>query len=334
VAVSTGLRTDTHPADAELRLVADIGGTNARFALARDGAVLWPTLSRYSTAGYPTLPDALRHYLDSQRAAPTTACLAVAGPVVDGAIAMTNSPWRVQREALAAAFDLRAVSVLNDFAALALALPHLRDAQLAQLGGTAPAGPCRVVLGPGTGFGTATLLDTTAGPVVLPSEAGHAALGAADAEELALFDWLLRDRGDIHGAVYRELLLSGPGLALLHRALNALQGRPDTDHRSAPEITAAALAGDPDCTATLDRFCALLGSAARDLALTLGARGGVYIAGGIVRHFIPFLRRSRFRQRFEASAHMADYLRPIPVYVITESGSGLVGAAVARIEAH
>lgn len=315
-----------------LRLVADIGGTNARFALARDGVVLWSSVARYPTASFPSLTMAARHYLATQQHTPDTACFAIAGPVENDFAALTNGRWHIERAELTADLGLKHIAVINDFTALALALPQLRADQLTQIGGDAPSGHCRVVLGPGTGFGAAALLDSPAGPLVLPSEAGHAALGASDADELALFDWLLR-RGNQRGLVYREQLLSGPGLELLHRGLGRLRGWQDQP-RTAADIVAAAEAGDPTGIAVLETFCALLGGAARDIALTVGARAGVYIAGGIVRRFVPLLRQSRFRQRFEASPKMAGWLKPVPVYVITESGSGLAGAAMAPLSRH
>ena len=314
---------------AEPYLIADIGGTNTRFALACEGAVLWPTLLAYPTADFDSLEAAATLYLTPQRARVSEACIALAGPLRDGSIALTNGSWYTERDALKTAMGWDRLTVLNDFAALALGLPQFDANQLTQIGGGSPvAGPC-VVLGPGTGFGAAVLVESSAGPLVLPSEAGHAALGAADADELELFDWLLRELGTEHGAAYRELLWSGSGLELLERGWSALRGWRQPP-RTAPQIVADALAEEPRAGFVLDGFCALLGATARDLALTFGARGGVYIAGGIVRRFVPFLRRSRFRERFESSAKLRDYLAPIPTWVITESGAGLIGAAAAH----
>jgi glucokinase len=317
-----------------LRLVGDIGGTNARFALANRGHLLDHSVASLPTAKYPSLLDAIRAYLQSAGAQDGNIVdvrIAIAGPVGGDTIAMTNAPWQFSVRAVGEALrggpvpQLHSFKVINDFAAQAMALPHLLPAQVINIGGVAAQGGSKSVLGPGTGFGAASIAPHGGEFVVLPSEAGHAGLAPENSHELEICRWLLEHQQPIT----RETLLSGPGLERLHRAMAALAGHVATNH-SAADIVNDALAGDVFCRATLAQFCALLGTAARDQALTCGARGGVYISGGIVQHFIDFFVGSQFRRRFETSPLMADYLRAIPTYLISSPNTGLIGAAYAN----
>jgi|SRR5690606_12192869 len=305
-------------------LVGDIGGTNARFAvaLADAPAPRLEAVEAFRADRYPTLIEAAADYLGRTDIRPRRAILAVAGPVVDGAIELTNSPWRV------AEADLRDLGLegrlINDFEAQAWAAPALGRGDLHHLGGPTepPTAGTLAVLGPGTGFGVSALARGPAGQVALATEGGHAAFAPGDETELEIS----RILGRRYGRVSLERLLSGSGLVNIHRALAEMSGRfPATDDPA--EITARALAGEDPWRGDLARFCAILGAAAGDIALTLGARGGVYIAGGIAPRILQFLDASPFRERFEAKGRFVDYMRAIPTWVVTHPHAALLGAA-------
>ena len=305
------------------RLLADIGGTTARFALARAG-VLGP-VEVMTVAEHPTPADAIRAFLSREQAAPATvdAVLAAAGAVEDGRCALTNSTWVVDAAELRGAFGFASARLLNDFEALAWALPVLDAADLHPVGGGAPKPRApRVVLGPGTGFGVAAWHDGDP-PRVLAGEGGHATLPAADAREAAVIE-RLRAR---FGHVSVERALSGDGLVNLYRTLAALDGATVPD-RDAAAIGAAARDGTCAVSRTaLELFCALLGGVAGDLALTFGAQGGVYIGGGIAPRIVDLLAASVFRARFEAKGRFESYLGAIPTWVIIHPQPALRGLA-------
>ncbi len=318
-----------------MRLIGDIGGTNARFALATDGVLLETSVQVLQTADYTSLLDALKTYVQARDTLQVDSIrIAIAGPITGDRVEMTNANWSfsihdltqaLQRDVMPA---LRSLRIVNDFEAQALALPYLQAQHIAHIGGAdanvdpAKQPGCKSVIGPGTGFGAASIVPLAGAYVVQASEGGHASIGPQTEKELAIFDWLLRNRLP----VTREELLSGPGLERLHRALCDIDKRP-AENLSASAIVNAAHAGDINACATLETFCALLGTAARDQALICGARGGIYISGGIVMHFAETFLRSQFRARFEDSRAMADYLRKIPTYLITTPYAGLIGAA-------
>lgn len=307
-----------------ITLIGDIGGTNCRLGLARHGELLRESITTYTDDAFPSLVDAIRAYLRKQQVEVTVACLAIAGPVTGDAIKLTNHAWHFSIEQTRDVLNLAALEVINDFEAVALALPHLRGEHLQQIGGAESRDDKpRVVIGPGTGYGAAHVIRDGDGFIALPSEGGHVSIAPSTERELALCGWLLRQNLQIT----REQLLSGPGLEHIHRGLCDLDGLAPETLRAAAIQTRATAASDSRCVATLALFCELLGTAARDQALDSLAQGGVYIAGGIVKRFIPFLRASRFRERFEASSTMSALLKPIPVYVIVEANPGLVGAA-------
>ena len=315
-------------------LIGDIGGTNCRLALAHNGQLLRESITTYADDAYPTLVDAIRAYLHeqgvheqkvlAQKAEVTIACLAIAGPVTGDTVKLTNHAWHFSIEQTRIDLNLAALEIINDFEAIALALPHLRCEHLQQIGGAEPQpNKPKVVMGPGTGYGAAQVIRCGESFIALPSEGGHVSFAPSTERELALCAWLLRQ--DLQ--ITREQLLSGPGLERIYRGLCELDGATAEALRAAEIQTRAVADNDPRCVAALNMFCELLGTAARDQALDILAQGGVYIAGGIVKRFIPFLRASGFRQRFEHSATMRAVLEPIPVYVITEDYPGLLGAA-------
>jgi glucokinase len=313
--------------DGHLHLVGDVGGTNARFALARvvDGQHRVEQHDSFPADDYPTFLDGVRAFLEGCGARPHGGVIAVAGPVTDGFIDLTNSPWRVS-EAELASLGAGPIRLINDFEALAWSAPLIEDKDLAHLGGPQSGDPHHTlaVLGPGTGFGVSALArNQGGGAVALASEGGHVDFPPADPIE----DEVLRILRRRYTRVSVERLICGPGLVNLHRALAEIDGRP-TSIDDPAEITRDALA-DPrsPCGATLARFCAILGSVAGDVALTTGARGGVYVAGGIAPRILDFLKASPFRERFEQKGRFEPYMKAIPTWVILHRQAALLGAA-------
>ncbi len=310
-----------------LLLVGDVGGTNARFALARmvNGRPRLEHFESFPAETHPTFLDGVKAYLDGYPVKPTGGVIAVAGPVTDGAIDLTNSPWRVSEGELQT-LGLNPIRLINDFEALAWGAPVVPEDELASLGGPAQGDPHAVIalVGPGTGFGVSALArDAHGREMALPSEGGHACFAPGDEIE----DEVLRILRRRYDRVSIERLICGPGLLNLHRALAEIDGR-ETHINDPAQITAQALE-DPTspCGATLARFCAMLGAVAGDIALTTGARGGVYIAGGIAPRILPFIQASPFRRRFERKGRFQDYMAAIPTKVILHKHAALLGAA-------
>ena len=308
-------------------LVGDVGGTNARFAIAHmiDGKPVLEHHESFPASEHPTFLGGVKAFIDGCEVKPTGGVIAVAGPVTDGAIDLTNSPWQVSETELAT-LGLNPVRLINDFEALAWGAPVVPADQLASLGGPdeGEEHTAIAVLGPGTGFGVSALArDIHGNEIAMPSEGGHACFAPGDAVE----DEILRILRRRYDRVSIERLICGPGLLNMHRALAEIDGR-ETHIDDPAQITTEAME-DPNsaCGATLARFCAILGAVAGDIALTTGARGGVYIAGGIAPRILPFLKASPFRQRFERKGRFKDYMADIPTWVITHKHAALLGAA-------
>ncbi|MFI0407669.1 glucokinase [Actinomadura sp. 3N508] len=306
-------------------LVGDIGGTNARFALV-DGPDGAPARAEsLPTREHAGLAEAAAAYLAefAPDVRPSAACLAVAGPVAGGTYHLTNAGWpKGTPEAVRAHLGLPHLEIINDFEALALALPRLGADDLVPIGDVAAAEDAPLaVLGPGTGLGVAGLVPTPSGWVPLPGEGGQVDLPAATGRELEVARLLRAERGVANA----EYLLSGGGLTRIHRYLAEIDGEP-AEERTAEEITERR--DDPRCHETLLMFCALLGSLAGNVALTLGARGGVYLGGGILPRIADVLRDSTFRDRFEGKPPVEDYLRGIPTALIVHPGPALAGATM------
>jgi glucokinase len=321
-------------------LVADIGGTHARFAWLSAPGAAPGHVQVLAVADHAGPAEAARSYLQGLRAGigtdwrpPRRAAFAVATAVTGDAIAFTNSPWAFSCEALRRALALDALAVLNDFEALALALPGLTAAQRRPLGGppladltAAPVGTVLAVIGPGTGLGVGAVLRTRSGWQALPGEGGHATLAASDALEAAVIAVVRRDRGHVSA----ERLLAGPGLPLLYAALAEVQGRPPMEGATPAAIVDAARAGGGDALAseTLALFARLLGGMAGNLALTLGARGGVFVGGGVVPRLGDAFDMAAFRACFEAKGRFQGYLAAVPTALVTDTLAALGGAAL------
>jgi glucokinase len=296
-------------------LMADIGATTTRCALLDDrGDELAPEI--FENADFTGVEGVLRVYLDHRRASdrPSRAALAVAAPIVDDQVQMVNIGWRFSQNALQQALNLKQLQVVNDFAAIAWALPQLAPADVVQIGGGESVPRTTLAaLGAGSGLGVSALVPASDGWAVMTGEGGHVAMPAATRDEQEVIA-LLRERFDGHCSA--ERVLSGPGLVNLYVALAELagRGRPTVNPE---DVTNLARQGEPLARKTLAMFFAMLGSVAANLAVTTGARGGVYIAGGIVPRLVGELRKSEFRARFEAKGRYRDYLAAIPTHVIT-----------------
>ena len=311
-----------HPMSKRLAhtLLGDIGATNARFSLAVEGA--YGPVTGFEVASYPKFTDAVAEFLKPHCAPVTQALIAAAGPVEDGRCTLTNCPWIIDAVELQSALGLAQVRVLNDFEATARSLPQLNGADLCPIGGgRSVAGAPMVALGPGSGLGVAGLVGNPTDPVVIASEGGHASMAGASHREDALIDHLRQQFGHVSA----ERVISGPGLENIYRASATLDGD-DALNLTAAEITKAALAGTcPRARETLELFCAFLGTFAGNVALTFGARGGVFIAGGIAPRIVSFMARSAFRARFEAKGRFSTYLESIPTRVIVHPAATFVG---------
>lgn len=320
-------------------LVADVGGTNARFGWARSADGPIEHVKTLPVAHYEGPAQAAADYLKqlaqdigAEAAVPHKFAMAVATPVRGDQVKFTNSHWDFSRQALKASVNVRSLQVLNDFEALALSLPHLQPHQLNTHGGPQPLHEGTLaVLGPGTGLGVGGVTQTAHGWVALPGEGGHMTLAPTDDEESALLAWVRRSYPHVSG----ERLLSGIGMPLLHQAVCALAQAPQAE-LSTEQIVARGLSGeDAHCRRALDHFCALLGNVAGSVALVLGARSGVFIGGGIVPRLGDFFFASRFREKFEAKGRFEAYLKAIPTPVIIDTLVALRGctAALAQEEA-
>ena len=315
-------------------LVADIGGTNARFGWVSAPGAPVTQVRKLSVPVFAGPAEAAMAYLaeraqlpGAERRAPRHAAFAVATAVVGDHVAFTNSHWAFSRAAVQAALGLDSLLMLNDFESLALSLPRLGAGQLRAHGGVLPqAAGALAVVGPGTGLGVGAVVPTTEGRwVALPGEGGHATLAPMDDLESALLAQVRRQ----HAHVSAERLLSGIGLPVLHQALAEVAGTPTAPLTAAQIVDRGAAGSDALCSQTLDMFCALLGGFAGNVALTLGARGGLYIGGGIVPRFADRFFASAFRQRFEAKGRFQPYLAAIPTALITDTLAALSGAALA-----
>lgn len=313
-------------------LVADIGGTNARlgWVSALDGEV--SHVRTLPVAAYAGPAEAVAAYLVEMAAllgpayaAPRRAALAVATAVGDGEIAFTNSHWRFSVAQLQAALKLDRLLVLNDFEALALSLPRLKASQLRAHGALPAAQGCLAVVGPGTGLGVGAVVRTRGAWVALPGEGGHATLAPQDEFESQVLAQARRQFAHVSA----ERLLSGVGLPVLHAAVGRVLGATPESLSAEAIVGRGLVGGDAVCERTLDSFCALLGSFAGNVALTLGARGGVYIGGGIVPRLGERFFASRFRECFEAKGRFQAYLAAIPTALITDTLAALMGAALA-----
>jgi len=306
-------------------LIADIGGTNARFAIVPVGGTEALHAETLPCADYAGPAEAAEAYLAKLALPepPARGAFAVACPILGDAVSMTNHVWRFSIEEVRTRLGLDTLKVVNDFIAVALAVPLLTKADCVAVGGSTPVeGSPIAVMGPGTGLGVSALIPKDGDWIALPAEGGHITMAAANDRESEIIGWLRRH----YGHVSAERVLSGPGLANLHRALRGLAGLPD-DPLTPAEVSKLAEDGDPLAVEALDIFFRMLGTVAGNLALILGARGGVVLAGGILPKVQQRFLHSGFRRRFEEKGRFNDYLAPIPVSLITHPYPAFLGLA-------
>jgi glucokinase len=308
------------------RLLADVGGTNARFAwqTGRDAALT--EVACYPCADHESLEAAIRHYLTQHhKPCPAACAIGIANPILGDLVQMTNHHWSFSVSQLQRDLGLTQLKVINDFPALALSLPTLQMTDLRAVGqGVAVPGAPMAVLGPGTGLGVSGLLPAGASQFVsITGEGGHVTLAADNDFEAAVIDFLTRRFG--HASAERAL--SGPGLINLHEAVRALAKQPVAPLSAADIIGRARQDRDAPCLMAIKLFCNFLGSVAGNLALTLGARGGVYIGGGMAPRMLAELEGSTFRERFVAKGRFRGYLNDIPTFVIDAAVSPALAGA-------
>jgi glucokinase len=312
-------------------LLADVGGTNVRFALADPDAampLLDASIRPYAVADFPSLAAAAAHYLGSTDAHVDYGVFAVAGRVEHDQVRMTNHPWLVSASRIVQALGLQSLQLVNDFVAQAMAVRLLRDGDLQPVGtlptpaGTAATRTCAVI-GPGTGLGVGALLLRDGRWTALATEGGHVGFAPGNAEEIAILEHLAAH----YGHVSNERLVSGGGLVNLHGALAAIAGEPPEDAIQPADITARAQGGDARCRKVVELFCGIFGAVAGDMTLALGAWDGVYLTGGLVPHLLADLQRPAFRRQFEAKGRYAEAMGGVPTLAVVHPQPGLLGAA-------
>jgi glucokinase len=303
-------------------LLGDIGGTTARFAVLT-GDTLGP-INYLAVSGHRSLIDAIDGYLSGRRDGDRigAAVLGVAGPVENGRCIIVNSQWVIDAAELRAAFGFKSISLINDFEAVAYALPHLGVHDIKPLSKGKPSpGESMAVIGPGTGLGMAGLVRHEGGTTIIATEGGHATLPGTTAREDAVIAHLRRQFDHVSA----ERALSGPGLENLYSAIAAIENVA-VSSRTAAEISRRAIDRScPICVAAVDMFCAMLGTVAGNLALMFRARGGVYISGGIAPRLVDYLAQSDFHARFVAKGRFCAYLDSIPTAVIINPDAAFLG---------
>jgi len=321
-----------------IRLVGDVGGTNARFALLDSDGRLYSS-STLRTDDFPSLAEAIRTYLaEHDLEQVEAAAIAVATPVVGDSVKLTNNHWSFSIEKTRVELGIQRLHVVNDFTALALSVPHLPADELTKIGGgEAVTDHAMAVIGPGTGLGVSGLIPCGSHWTALQGEGGHVSLGVRTPREYAVYEHLTKRFRHVSA----ERFLSGPGLVNITNALREIDGLPAHEYSPADvtlwgmESFEHATSGNDKtlsaehagCEEALQIFCQILGSCAGNLVLTLGAEGGVYIGGGVVPRLGEFFVQSDFRREFEAKGRMQGYLEKVPSYVIHSPYPALIGAA-------
>ena len=320
------------------RLVADLGGTNIRLAIcpakvsASQGVVL-EHIESFRLDDYVSLSHIIDHYLSKTQVDVRACCFAIAGPINNGEVRMTNRDWVITTEGLREQLGIKHAALINDFAAIAQAVPFLSQSQLLNIGGGKAQRDAPVaVFGPGTGLGAAQLIPDHAGNYrVIATEGGHSGMAPGNELEVEIFRYWQQQGASIS----REFFVCGKGIERLFTAIYALENATEPPVLAAAEIQQKGCASDAASGDATDRaaaqamstFCELLGNAAGDQVLSTGARGGLVLAGGILPKFSDFLLASGFRERFETNAAMSAYLQQVPSRLVTEAQPGLIGAA-------
>lgn len=309
-------------------IVADIGGTNARFALVTEKSqeqFVIEHINVLNGADYPQFEDALEAYIASLNGVQArAACVAIAGPIDGDVVKMTNLPWSFSKSAVQARFDFAAFDVINDFAAVAVGTSSLTDKDLIEIkSGVINPKANKAVLGAGTGLGVAGLAYNSGSWLPIPSEGGHVNMAPATKFEAEVIAAGLQRFGYVSAETY----VSGPGLVNLYQCVCDVEGVA-VSQLQPKDVTARALAGDDaQCLKALHTFCCFLGTVSSNLVLTYGGKGGVYLSGGVVPRFVDFLKDSEFGERFSNKGVMSHYVQNVPVYLIGYDHIALLGAA-------
>lgn len=315
-------------------VIGDIGGTNARFALANSKRPEFHDAMTLKCADFPSADDAIRHYLAELSAeTPDVICLAAAGPVVNDTVQFTNNHWTLNAAEIAADFEIDTVRLLNDFEAVALSIPHMRAEGLQTIGlpESKPLSATRfnvAILGPGTGLGAAGLLRRGKQIFPIVGEGGHVGFAPKSQVQVEILN-ALRSKFD---RVSVERLVSGAGLENIYWALTLIHGEQRTQLTAAEIFAKGGEGGDPRAGEATHMFFEILGQFAGDLALTMGAEDGVFIAGGIAKRYPALLQNSGFRNAFDNKGRHRSYMERIPTLLITHDEPGLLGAAYCALE--
>ncbi|MEJ5114256.1 glucokinase [Erwinia billingiae] len=304
-------------------LVGDVGGTNARLALCEIENGALSQAKTFSTADYDSLEAVIRFYLDEQKQEITDGCIAIACPITDDWVEMTNHDWAFSTSKMKANLGFEHLEIINDFTAVSMAIPMLSADDVMQFGGGKAVNDKPVaVYGAGTGLGVAHLVHVDKRWVSLPGEGGHVDFAANSEEEDLILEVLRAELGHVSA----ERVLSGAGLVNLYRAIVKSDDRVP-ENLKPKDVSQRALDDScTDCRRALAMFCVIMGRFGGNLALNLGTFGGVYIAGGIVPRFLEFFKSSGFRAAFEDKGRFKDYVQNIPVFLITHDQPGLLGA--------
>ncbi|MFD0978417.1 glucokinase [Tropicimonas aquimaris] len=308
-------------------LLADIGGTNTRVALARNGQVISGSVRHYPNAEFASLEPVLRHYLEeTSTETPAAACLAMAGPVREGVGTLTNLDWTLDTATLAHATGAGTVTLLNDLQAQGHALGHLpSEALFSVIAGPPPRiQATQLVIGVGTGFNAAPVFDTPAGRFVPPSESGHVSLPLRGETDMRLARFLEQS----HGFAAVEDALSGRGLVALHEFACIEAGTPEKAIPKGKQIMAAVAEGDPLARAAAGHFARLLGAVAGDLALTQLPFGGIFLIGGVARAMAPYLSEMGFTEALREKGRFSGFMEQFPVTVVSDDDAALTGMAL------
>lgn len=309
----------------KLNLVADIGGTNSRFALCEPGSLELIEPQKHPNKNFVGLAEAIGFYLNKVDAKPANACVAIAGPVTGDAVRLTNIDWEFSTKDVAKQFNFGSLHIANDFTALAMSVPYEPENNVIQIGkGTGVPNQAIAVLGPGTGLGVSGLLWSGTGWVPIAGEGGNARFAPHNAKEAELLAYAWKKIGPI---VRTEDFVSGLGLTFLHAALLDIAGK-TPENLKAEDINRKAVEGCTDCVDTVQVFCGMLGAFASDVAMMIGATGGVYLGGGVTPQMRELFEGSPFRARFEDKGRFTNYVKDIPTYMLlSHSQAALHGAA-------
>ena len=319
-------------------LLADLGGTNVRFAISypdRERPMLEESIRRYHVADFGSLGEAAAEYLRDTGLEASRAIIAAAGRIVDNeSVKITNNPWQISSRELAAKLKLESVHLVNDFAAQSMAVLLLQPKDLVPVGPLALPEPGHdeeqtfVIVGPGTGLGVGGLLLRPGGrSSILQTEGGHAGFAAHTAEDIEILRYL----NVRFGRVSSERLLSGQGLVNLYDAICAIQGK-KAEALKPEDVTRLAETGaDALCEQALETFAGIFGSVSGDLVLGIGGWNGVYLTGGMIPILLPWVQKGLFRQRFEAKGRFQETMAAVPTQAIMNPEPGLVGCAAMSV---